>query len=230
MMGAGSPSSPLVAPAPPIQMKGFNPLRLLLRGGFAARLALLAVVASLLGMEAASAEPTSNETTQASSRLPDGSVAVANNGTLQPRSFMLEHRLQDKTLCLVTLRGKAAGTNILDAVEGVEISLEGCKITLPPGVCSEWKDFDPSSGLQVLETGMTQDVILTGGKQDSRWRAKLTIQNRALVSWQYSPESRLPVLNRQLVLIRGPVIKMTPTPASNHPGMPENGPSNTQDK
>lgn len=188
------------------------------------------VVLVFVGAQSVFAGAISDDTVQASGRLATASSSAA--AKAQPRSFVLERRFKDKTLCRVTLHGQATTTNLLDTVDHVEISLDGRRVAMPPEVYSGWNDLDPSSGIQLAEAGKTRSVILSGGKPGTRWHAKLTIQKGTLIGWDYTPESRRPVLPPMLVrhpiLIPRPAIKITPASISNHVAIPENAPLNTQ--
>ena len=158
-------------------------------------------MAALLGAQAVSAGPVSNNASQASGRLPVSSSAITNQS--QPRSFVFERRLQDETLCRVTVRGQAATTNLLDALDKLEISLGGRKIAVPPEVCFGLNNLDPSSGIQVAETGKVKYVLLMGGKEPARWRVKLAIQNGAVITREYALENQAPVITKYLTLTPG---------------------------
>jgi hypothetical protein len=191
--------------------------------------------AALLGAQAVRAEPVRNNAGQASVLLPANSpsASVANNVTSQPRSFVFERRLQDETLCRVTVRGQSTTTNLLETVDNMEISLDGQTIAVPPEACSGLKELDPSSGVQVVETGTIKYVLLVGGKEPLRWRAKLAIQNGAVTTREYALENQLPVIKKYSTLRPGPMgpVKVVPdTEQTNPASLHQQEPSNAHSK
>jgi hypothetical protein len=153
----------------------------------------------------------------------DNNISITSSPTTNNvHAFTLERQLADKTVCRITVRGQSGNTNMLDTVDGVDISLEGCKVLLPAKECSGWTDFYPSSGLQIDETGRTQRLVLTGGKPDARWHVKLTLQNGTLTEWHHGFERRLPKLAAPTTQIDVSVVKMPALSISNHADLPTN--------
>jgi hypothetical protein len=188
-------------------------------------------MAALLGAQAVSAEPVSNNASQTSGKLPINSGSVANKA--QTRSFVFERRLQDEKLFRVTVRGQGTTTNRLETLDALEISLGGRKIAVPPEVCSGLNDLDPSSGVQMAEAGKVKYVLLMGGKEPARWRIKLAIQNGAVITREYALENQAPVITKYLTLIPGPAapVKVVPeTNQTNHGSLNEQEPSNPHGK
>lgn len=180
---------------------------------FGTTILLATPTAALFGAQAFSAEPVSNNASQASGRLPASSGSVANEA--QSRSFVFERRLQDETLCRITVQGQATATNRLETVDALDISLGGQKIAVPPEAWSGLNDLDPSSGVQVAEAGKVKYVLLMGGKEPARWRAKLAIQNGAVITREYALENQAPVIKKYLTLTPGPVAPVKVVPESN---------------
>lgn len=187
-------------------------------------------MAALLGAQAVSAGPVSNNASQSSTSLPASSSAIANNTTSPSRSFVIERRLQDETLCRITALGHSTTTNRLETLDKLEISIGEQKIVVPPEVGSGLNDLDLSSGVQVIEKGKSKWVLLVGGKETARWRAKLTIRYGAVIAREYTLENQFPVIKQYLTLTPGSVAPVKIFSATVPTNLPDSAPSNSPGK